>query len=379
MTSLSSSVSPRLFRPIWAEVNLSNLKENFKSLRAKLSSQVKILFVVKANGYGHGAKTLAREAQRLQLEGHPSADFLGVSSIEEGVAIRQAGIKTPVLILGSLYPFDSFLEAARLNLTPTVSSLEGARRLSEAGLKIKKRLEAHLKIDTGMGRVGVSPKNAAEVIDFLSESRGAKLSGIYTHFSSAESDPAYTRLQIKRFNGVLKNKGLKNGKILIHASNSAAILNHRGADYDMVRVGGALYGLWPGFKPLLSLKARIVFIKRLEKGASVSYGRTFRARRLSKIATVCAGYGDGVPRAESNKGEVLVAGRRCKIIGTVTMDMLMIDVTDIPQARVGSEVVLIGKQGQDEISAAEAAGFSNTISYEVVCAISQRVPRIYRK
>jgi alanine racemase len=269
------------------------------------------------------------------------------------------------------------LEAARLNLIPTVASLEGARQLSAAGLKIKKRLAAHLKIDTGMGRVGVSHKNAFEVVDFLSKSRGAALTGMYTHFSSADSDSGYTRLQIERFNKALKNNGLKNGKILIHASNSAAVLNHPEANYEMVRVGGVLYGLWPGFKPLLSFKARIVFIKKMEKGASVSYGRTFRARKPLRIATVCVGYADGAPRAESNKGEVLVEGRRCKIIGTVTMDMLMIDVTGVPGARVGSEVVLIGEEGKEQISASEAAGFSGTISYETLCAISQRVPRVY--
>ncbi len=360
-------------------MNLSFLRENFKILRAKLPAEVKILFVVKADAYGHGAVPLAKETERLRLKGNPVADFFGVSSVEEGAALRQAGIKTPILILGSLYPFNSFLEAARLNLIPTVSSLEGARQLYATGLKLKKRLAAHLKIDTGMGRVGVSPQNAFEVIDFFSKSRGAVLAGIYTHFSSAESDSGYTQLQIERLNQVLKNKGLKNGKILVHASNSAAVLNHPEANYDMVRVGGALYGLWPGFKPLLSFKARIVFIKKIEKGASVGYGRTFRAPKSLRIATVCAGYADGVFRAQSNRGEVLVEGRRCKIVGTVTMDMLMIDVSEVSEARVGSEVVLIGEQGKERISALDAAHFSNTISYEAVCAISRRVPRVYQR
>ncbi len=379
MTPSALLLPKRFFRPTWAEVNLSYLHENFRILRSRLPAKVKILFVVKADAYGHGAVFLAKETERLRLKGNPAADFFGVSSVEEGAALRQVGIKTPILILGSLYPFKSFLEAARLSLIPTVSSLEGARQLNAMGLKLKKRLAAHLKIDTGMGRVGVSPQNASEIIDFLSKSRGAVLAGIYTHFSSAESDSGFTRLQIQRLSQVLKNKGLKNGKILVHASNSAGVLNHPEANYDMVRVGGALYGLWPGFKPLLSFKARIVFIKKIEKGASVGYGRTFRASRPLRIATVCAGYADGVSRTLSNKGEVLVEGRRCKIIGTVTMDMLMIDVTDVFEARIGSEVVLIGEQGKEQISAMEIANFSNTIPYEVVCAISRRVPRVYQR
>jgi len=342
-----------------------------------LSEEVKILFVVKANAYGHGITRIAREAESLLSKNKSPIDWFGVSSVEEGITLRQAGVKTPILILGSLYPFDSFIEAARFRLIPTIASLEAAKKISEVGLKIRKKLDCHLKIDTGMGRIGISPENASGVAKYLLAQQSARLGGIYTHFASAENDPGFTRLQISRFKMALSDIGLKNGKIIVHASNSAAILKYPAARFDMVRAGLALYGLSPGFRPVLSFKARIVFIKKIKKNTPISYGGTFRARRTSRIATVCVGYGDGVLRSQSNKGWALVEGHRCKMVGAITMDMLMLDVTDTPEAHVGSEVVLIGTQGKERILAQDAAQTAGTISYEILCAISQRVPRVY--
>jgi alanine racemase len=363
--------SRRFFRPTWAEVDLSQINANLARFRRKLHKSTKLMFVVKANAYGHGAVACALAAQKAG-----GADWLGVSSVEEGVALREAGVKLPVLVLGSLYPFESFLAAAEYQRTPTVASLESARRLVEASSRVGRRLGCHLKIDTGMGRIGVSPAASAAVASFIAGRKSIRLEGVYTHLSSAESDRAFTAAQLSRFRDALKEMRAPAGA-LRHAANSVAALSYASARLDLVRPGGAIFGLCAGFSPVLSLKSKIVYLKTVGKGATVGYGATFKARRPTRVATIPVGYADGYARAHSNRGEVLVGGRRCPIIGRVSMDMLTADVSDVPSTRVGEDVVLIGRQGRQAITAEDLAKAMGTISYEVTCALSARVPRVY--
>ncbi len=363
--------SRRFFRPTWAEVDLSQIGANLRRFREKIPKKTKLMFVVKANAYGHGAAACAKAAEKAR-----AADWLGVSSVEEGVLLREAELKLPILVLGSLYPFESFLAAAEYRLTPTVASFEAARRLVDAAARVGRRLGCHLKIDTGMGRIGVSPAAGAAVASFIAEQPHLKLEGVYTHLASAESDRARTSAQLARFQETLRKVSAP-ARFLRHAANSAAALSYAAARLDLVRPGGAIYGLCAGFSPVLSLKSKIVFLKTVAPGSTVGYGATFRARRAARIATVPVGYADGYPRLLSNKASVLIGGKRCPVVGRVSMDMLTVDVTAAPAARVGEDVVLIGRQGRQAITAQDIAKTAGTISYEVTCAISSRVPRVY--
>ncbi len=363
----------RFFRPTWAEVSLPRLRANIKKFRARLPPRVKLLFVVKANAYGHGALECSRAAQAPGL-----ADWLGVSSVEEGVALREGGLRLPILVLGSLYPFESFLAAAEYRLTPTIASLESARRLAVAARRLGRPVAGHIKIETGMGRIGVGPAGALGVVDFIREHPAIELEGVYTHFSCADTNRRFTNLQIGRFKSALaaiSARGVKVG--LRHAANSAAALGYPSGRWDMVRPGLALYGLHAGFDPVMAVKSKIVFIKTVRAGTAISYGARWRAKRTSRIATIPAGYADGFSRGLSAGGEALVRGRRCRVAGAITMDMSMLDVSRIPEARVGDDVVLIGSAGGESIRAVDIARRLKTIPYEVTCAVSSRVPRVY--
>ncbi|MDE2490493.1 MAG: alanine racemase [Elusimicrobia bacterium] len=379
MAILAAEVTPsapprrRFFRPTWAEVDRGALIRNLRRIRARLKPGVKVMFVVKANAYGHGAPECARAAEAAR-----AADWLGVSSVEEGIALRDAGVRLPVLILGSLYPFESVLAAVAYGLTPIVASLESARRVAEAAERLKRRLDVHVKVDTGMGRIGVRPEAAPELVRRLSASRSVRVQGLYTHLARADEDAAFTARQLKAFRRVvaeLAREGLR--PPIVHAANSAGALRFPAARFDLVRPGLAAYGLWPGFEPALSLKSKIVFLKTLPKGATVSYGGAWRARRVSRVATLPIGYGDGYPRALSNRARVVVGGRRCPVVGRVTMDQTMVDVTGVPSARVGDDATLIGRQGRAEVPASELARLCGTIPYETVTALSPRVPRVW--
>ncbi|HAM34699.1 MAG TPA: alanine racemase [Elusimicrobia bacterium] len=367
------SATRRFFRPTWAEVHLGALQENLRRFRRRMPARTQILFVVKGNAYGHGAVECARAAQTCG-----GAEWLGVSSVEEGVALREAGIRMPVLVLGSLYPFESFLAAVEFGLMPTVASLDSARRLVEVAMRRGQRVGCHLKIETGMGRIGMSPAAVAGVSGYLAAQRLVDVDGAYTHFSCADGDRAFTLEQLRRFRGALGEIDRAGFSVrLRHAANSAAALTLPAARLDLVRPGLAIYGLWRGFRPVLSLKSKVVFLKTVRRGAAIGYGATYRARRATRVATVPVGYADGLCRRLSNRGRALLGGRRCPIIGTVSMDMLMLDATDVPQARVGDDVVLIGRQGREEISAGELAQAAGSIAYEVVAALTARVPRVY--
>lgn len=362
----------RFFRPTWAEIDLGALTRNLRRLSARMPAGTKVMFVVKANAYGHGAEACALAAQKAR-----AADWLGVSSVEEGVALRDAGVRLPVLVLGSLYPFESVLAAAAHDLTPIVASLESARRVAEVATRLRRVINIHVKVDTGMGRIGVRPEAAPDLVRRIAGLKVVRVQGLYTHLAKAEDDPEFTAAQLKAFRKVvaaLEREGLR--PPLVHAANSAGALRHPGARFDLVRPGLAAYGLYPGFEPALTLKSKIVFLKKTPKGAPVSYGATWRAPRPARIATLPIGYGDGYSRALSNRAHVLVGARRCPVVGRVTMDQTMIDVTGVPEARVGDDAVLIGRQGAAAIEAAELARLCATIPYETVTALSSRVPRV---
>lgn len=361
----------RFFRPTWAEIDAAALVSNLRRLR-KRAGPAKVMFVVKANAYGHDAALCARAAEAAR-----AADWLGVSSVEEGVALRESGSKLPILVLGSLYPFESVLAAVAHGLTPMVASFDAAERVAEAASRLKRRVDCHVKVDTGMGRVGAGRETAVSIVRRMSGLSGVRVAGLFTHLACAEADRAFTRRQLAAFKGVVAALALEGLRPpLVHAANSAALLRHPESRFDLVRPGLAAYGLMDGFDPVLTLKSKVVFLKTVPKGATVSYGATWRAKRVSRVATLPIGYGDGFPRALSNKGKVLIGGRQCPIIGRVTMDQTMVDATDVPEARVGDDVVLIGRQGKQLILAAELARLCGTINYETVTALSARVPRV---
>jgi alanine racemase len=368
-----------MYRPTWVEISHPAFRYNIRQLRSLIHKKTKILAVVKANAYGH----LAVPLSKLALQN--GADALGVASIEEGITLREAGIAGPVLILGSIYPLENLAAAAEYRLIPTISSQKGLNELAHLGGRLKRPLPFHLKVDTGMGRIGITPATAEGMLEkILSHRREVSLAGIYTHFSSADVDAAYTREQLKKFSSVVAHARRLGLEFAAHAASSAAILCFPQAHFDMVRPGICLYGLLPfagaerkvHLKPVLSWKTRIVFLKRVPRGTCVGYCRTFITKKASVIATLPVGYADGYDRALSNKGKVLVGGRRCAVIGRVSMDMITVDVTGVKGVAIGDEAVLVGSQGKERVSAEEMASWTGTINYEVTCGIGYRVPRV---
>jgi alanine racemase len=368
-------------RPTWAEVDLDAIRHNARVL-LDLARPAALLAVVKADAYGHGAVPVAKAALDA------GASWLGVALVEEGAALRAAGIDsaTPVLVLSEPAPAAA-AAVVELELTPTVYTANGidalAKAVAESGREAP--LPVHLKVDTGMHRVGCTPGDARALVEGIEALPELVLEGVCTHLAVAdEPDRNETAQQLERFDGVLAELASDGRRpMLAHAANSAGLIAHPGARYDLVRCGIALYGANPvpshpvSLRPALSLRARVSHVKRLPAGAGVSYGLRYALSRESTIATVPIGYADGVPRGLGLAGgEVLVGGRRVPIAGTVTMDQLMVDVGDAP-VEVGDEVVLIGRHGSEEISAGEWADRVGTIAYEIVTGISARVPRRY--
>jgi alanine racemase len=366
-------------RPTAAVINLGALEHNFNEV-VRRSAGRKILAVVKAQAYGHGAAAVSR---RLLGTG---VAMLGVALVEEGMELRQAGIDTPILVMGSLFPKQAEALAA-LRLTPVVFTMDTARALSRAAQKMKTVVSVHVKIDSGMGRIGIAPEEAPEFIKLLRGLSGINVQGLMTHFADADlREKEFASKQMDRFDVLVRNL-LESGiqVPLIHAANSAAVLDYQRALFTMVRPGLMLYGYNPlevgaapaDLWPVLSLVTRIAFLKKVAAGIPISYGRTFVTRRESLIATLPIGYADGFSRRLSNRGEALVRGRRVPVVGRVCMDMCMVDVTEVPDVAEGDDVVLIGNQGGEWITADDIAAKTGTISYEVLCGISSRVPRIY--
>ena len=364
-----------LLRPTVAEVDLTKLAANLARVRGAVEKNVKLLTLVKANAYGHGAVAVSQFLQENKL-----CEFLGVASVEEGLQLRQAGITLPVLVLGSIYPFEAFEYAIKNKLAVTIASLEAARAVCQIAEKLKQPAFCHVKQDTGMGRIGTRRGKVVEVLETLNQKPYIVLDGLYTHLSSVETDADFTEEQIGYYRDTLTNMQLRGIKVnLRHVAASAAIHARPDVHYDMVRPGHSADGLEKGYEPALSLKTRVVYIKDVPAGASISYGRSFIAAKPMKVATLPLGYGDGYLRALSNKADVLIKGKRCRVLGNVTMDMLMVDITDVSPVSVGEEVVVVGKQGSEEITLAELAQKAGTIDYELCTALSARVPRIYKK
>jgi alanine racemase len=365
-------------RPTWVEVDLAAIGGNVSRLK-RLAAPAALMAVLKADAYGHGAVRVARTAV---LNG---ADYLATACLSEAIALRRHGIATPILILGYTPPWQAE-EILRYELTATCFSLEPLRHLARAARALGRGpARVHLKIDTGMGRLGVLPTEAAAFVAAARALPDVEVEGIYTHFASADAvDPASTLEQIRRFDAAIEQITLDGWRPrFLHAANSAGTLRFPQAHYTMVRSGIALYGLDPsafvrcpdGFLPALTFKTLVAQVKELPPGSPISYGGTFITQRPSRIAVLPVGYGDGFRRSPQNWGYVLVRGQPAPIVGVVCMDMCMIDVTDVPGARAGDEVVLIGRQGQAEITAADVARRLGTITYEVVTQILARVPR----
>lgn len=364
----------------WAEINLDNLAENFRGIKRKIGANVKTLVAVKANAYGHGAVEVSR---RLIAEG---ADMLGVAAVSEVAELRQAGINAPILLLGCTLP-EAVGEALDLDARLTLCDLESARHVAATARARKKTAIVHVKVDTGMGRIGMPWTEAPRIVQQIATLDGIYIEGIFTHFASAdEADKSFTHHQLELFQKViasLEEAGLRIP--LKHAANSSAILDLPETYLDMVRPGLILYGLHPGagvshsvpLKPVLSLKTRIVFLKKIAPGQTVSYNRRFTATRPTRVATLPIGYADGFSRELSNRGHVLVAGRRVPIIGTICMDQTLVDVTDIPSARIGDEVVIYGHQGSQQIRVEEVAELLHTIPYVITSTIGRRVHRVF--
>lgn len=371
-------------RAAWAEVNLDNLAHNMREVRRLAGKQSMVTAVIKADGYGHGAVKIA---QTLLDNG---ADRFAVAVLDEAIELRNAGFKTPILILGYTQP-ERAEETVRFDLEQAVYSIEAAEALSKEAEVQGKIAQLHIKIDTGMGRIGLQANE--EAIDIISRIHGLpniNIKGIFTHFAVAdETDKSYTEKQFKKFKWICDRLEEKDIKIEIkHCGNSATIIDLPDMHLNMVRAGIVLYGLAPSkdvqlekltLKEVMSLKVRITHIKEIEAGESVSYGRKFIANEKVKIASLPIGYADGYTRLLSGKAEALVNGKRVPVVGRICMDQCMIDVTDIENVRVGDEVVLFGGQKDGFISIDEIAEKLGTINYEVVCMIARRVPRVYVK
>ncbi len=369
-------------RPTWVEIDLEALAGNVRRAQEIVGPEVAICAVLKADGYGHGAGSVARTAL------NNGAAMLAVACLAEAVVLRRAAIDAPILVLGYT-PAWQARDTVRHDVTATVYDLDVARALSQAAADLNRPARVHVKVDTGMARLGLLPADVAPFVRDLVTLPGLLVEGIFTHFSAADSAApehrTHTEAQLAAFRRVLAD--LRDGGVaipLVHAANSAAMLNWPESRFAMVRLGIALYGLAPssdtplpaGFRPVLSWKTQVAQVKILPAGAPVSYGNTFVTQRETRVAVAPVGYADGFRRGPAHWGHVLVRGQRAPIIGRVTMDQTMLDVTGIPGVRQGDEVVLIGRQGGDEITAEQVAERLGTIGYEVVAEILARVPRV---
>ena len=361
-------------RRCWVEVDGRALRHNFKILKGLVPRTTQVMAVVKANAYGHGLVPMAEELEAI------GADWLGVANVAEGMAIRAAGVRLPMLLLSATLP-EEMADAVRSKLTLTLSSFTEARRLDQIARKLRKIAEVHFKIDTGMGRLGCWHKQAREELVRIRRLPGLALKGLCTHFISADDNEGLTRSQWE----IISPFFAENSDLIRHAANSPAVTRRYGFAADLVRVGLALYGTAPnpddqglGLQPVLTWKSRVTLLHEMERGRTVSYGATYRLRSPQKQAVVAMGYGDGYFRLHSNASHLLVRGQRCPIRGRVTMDQIMIDVSRVPDVRVGDEVVALGAQGGEEIQVRELATQAQTIPWEILTNIGARVPRFYK-
>lgn len=377
------SSSAQLPLRCWAEIDLAALERNLRLIRATLPAHIKYVAVVKADAYGHG---LHHTAARLM---HAGADLLAVANVGEAAAIRELSGDWPVLLLSPVLP-DEDRYLAEYDLAATVSSREEVARFDAVGRAAGRPVRVHLKIDTGMGRLGVWYDGAPELYYAIREARHLRLAGIFTHFASADEDPEFTEHQRSLFLRSLAGfAGLDPAQVLIHADNSAGLETAPGqTPFNAVRVGLLQFGVLPHpnsllarvrTEPVFSFHTRVGLVKTLPAGTGISYGRTYVLPRDATVAILTAGYGDGLARSSGNKASVLIQGRRCPVLGRVTMDQTVVDISGVPPpVRCGDPVVLVGRQAGVEITLSEFSAWAGTIPWETLTSVTKRVPRLYR-
>ncbi|MDD3396525.1 MAG: alanine racemase [Acidaminococcaceae bacterium] len=364
-------------RNAWAEIDLAAVRNNVQEAKKFLKEGTTLCAVVKANAYGHGAVPVAQAA----LEA--GAGFLAVAITQEALELREAGIKAPILVLGTL-PAGHAKTIVAYGVSQTVYTLEAAQALSEAAVHLKKKAKIHLGIETGMNRIGCLPCDLAQLVEHIAALPNIEIEGVFSHFATGDdADKTFAHEQFARFKlalDVLRKEGLKVS--YKHIANSAVIGEMASTHLDMVRQGITLYGLWPSpevehnmkLQPVMTVKARVSYVKEILPGETVGYGRTYEAKSKRRIATLPIGYADGVSRHLSNKGYVVIRGKQAPIVGRVCMDQMMVDVTDIPQVAFGDEAIVMGGK---EVSFDLIAQWMDTINYEPMCLITSRIPRIY--
>lgn len=368
-------------RPTVAEIDLAAVRYNFNKVRELAGSGSKTLAIVKANAYGHGAVHIARELEKCAV------DFLGVAICEEAVELRTAGIRSPIMVMGGVYNSQVEDVVAHL-IIPVLFNIETALSLDAIAARNCLRLKVHIKLDTGMGRIGILPGDINSFFERLKTCKCLEVDGLLTHLAVADtlSPPAddFTKAQMDMFLDLAARvRDMGFNPTYLHLANSAAIIRHLAPGFNLVRPGLMLYGVSPSHEPatdlmpVMTLKTRIAALKKVPAGSSISYRRTFITSRDSIIATLPIGYADGYNRQFSNRASVLIRGCRASIVGVVCMDMVMVDVTDIPEVREQDEVILLGKQGDKSIDAGELSEIAHSIPYELLCCIGRRVPRVY--
>ena len=370
---------------VCAEIDLDAVLFNMEQMKNRIGGDAQLIAVVKTDGYGHGAVPIARMLEEVSyVWGY------AVACLEEAVQLKENGIKKPVLVLGCVFP-DQYEEMIRYDIRPTVYTEEMAEELSKEAARRGKDVFFHIKIDTGMGRIGFAVnEESVETIERISRLPHVRMEGMYTHFAKAdETDKTYTLRQHERFlfmKGQLERRGVS--VQYYDCDNSAGIIDFPDMKHDLARAGISTYGMYPSkevhkeavaLKPALSLISHVTFVKDVEPGTAISYGGTFVAKEKMKVATIPVGYGDGYPRSLSNKGSVLIHGKRARILGRVCMDQFMVDVSDIPETKFMDRVVLVGSDGDDRISVEELSELSGRFNYEFVCCLGKRIPRVYRR
>ena len=372
------------YQRVWAEVDLDAIWENMVHMKENIAENTKILAVIKTDGYGHGGVPIAKMLEQLDfMFGYAAATY------EEAHVLREAGVKKPILILGYTFPY-CYEELIREEIRPAVYRRDTVEELTTAAAKVGKKAKVHIKVDTGMGRIGITPdEEGLEFVRFLIEHPELEVEGVFTHFAkSDETDKTSANHQLELFQNFIDKIQTELGITIPvkHCSNSAAILEMPQANMDMVRAGITTYGLYPSeevskdivpLRAAMSLYSHIVYCKTIHAGQSVSYGGLFTATKDTRVATIPVGYGDGYPRSLSGKGYVLIHGKKAPILGRVCMDQFMVDISEIPEAMEGDKVTLLGMDGTERITAEELGELSGRFNYEFVCDLGKRIPRVY--
>ena len=372
-----------MYSRVCARIHMDALEKNLASMKANMQPQTKMIGVIKADAYGHGAVAVAQCMEKKEY-----VWGFATATVEEAISLREAGITRPILILGFTFPED-YEKMALLEIRPAVFTTQMAAQMAEAAQKTGKTMKIHLKVDTGMGRIGLydDERGVATACE-IAAMKGLEIEGLFTHFARAdETDLSPAKIQLSRylnFRKALEDKGIHIP--VSHVSNSAGIMRFPEANLDVVRAGITLYGLFPSDEvkedpvflfPLMELKSHVAYVKEVSEKTAISYGGTFVADKTMRVATIPVGYADGYPRSLSNKGWVLIHGHKCPILGRVCMDQFMVDVTDVPAVQVLDEVTLLGCDGEEKITAEMLGNLSGRFNYELVCDISKRVPRVY--